>query len=174
MKKKFAYQNNYFLILISSFIFLSPFLEVLLFGARNKLWNFDFNNYLFLFLQVQTFKKFFDLLFVIFSSICVYFDQKLLIIPLFCFINVLLDKEITIKKKFLSAAIYFILSLPFIFLIFVWGGIVPPLTQESNYQSFNSIKNFNLHFYHIGFASTLIALYLIPLIILKEEINFLK
>ncbi len=176
LKKKFAYQNNYFLILISSFIFLSPFFR------SSAVWGQEINYGIltliitfFYFYKFKHSKSLFDLLFVIFfSSICVYFDQKLLIIPLFCFINVLLDKEITIKKKFLSTAIYFILSLPFIFLIFVWGGIVPPLTQESNYQSFNSIKNFNLHFYHIGFASTLIALYLIPLIILKEEINFFK
>ena len=176
LKKKFAYQNNYFLILISLFIFLSPFFR------SSAVWGQEINYGIlsliitfFYFYKFKYSKSFFDLLFVIFfSSICVYFDQKLLIVPLFCFFNILLNKEITVTKKFLITAIYFILSLPFIFLIFVWGGIVPALTQVSNYQSFNSVQNFNLHFYHIGFASTLIALYLIPLIILKEEINFSK
>ena len=176
LKKKFAYQNNYFLILISLFIFLSPFFR------SSAVWGQEINYGIlsliitfFYFYKFKHSKSFFDLLLVIFfSSICVYFDQKLLIVPLFCFLNILLNKEIAVTEKILSTAIYFIFSLPFIFLIFVWGGIVPALTQESNYQSFNSIQNFTLHFYHIGFASTLIALYLIPLIILKEEINFSK
>ena len=176
LKKKFAYQNNYFLILISLFIFLSPFFR------SSAVWGQEINYGIlsliitfFYFYKFKHSKSFFDLLLVIFfSSICVYFDQKLLIVPLFCFLNILLNKEIAVTEKILSTSIYFIFSLPFIFLIFVWGGIVPALTQESNYQSFNSIQNFTLHFYHIGFASTLIALYLIPLIILKEEINFSK
>ena len=66
------------------------------------------------------------------------------------------------------------------YLITVWGGIVPSLTQEKNFHSFNSYENFNFHFYHIGYAATMIALYLIPLIILKNKVsleiinNFLK
>ena len=52
------------------------------------------------------------------------------------------------------------------------GWNMPPLTQMTNNQAFNSIENFNLHFYHLGFAATMIALYLVPVILLKEEINY--
>jgi hypothetical protein len=75
--------------------------------------------------------------------------------------------------KALSCLLYFIFSIPFIYLITIWGGVVPSLTQETNFHSFNSLNNFNLHFYHLGFAATLIALYLIPLILLKKKIDFI-
>ncbi len=173
LKKKFQYQSNYILILISLIVFLSPYFR------SSAVWGQEINYGIlsliitfFYFYKFNHSKSFLDLLSIIFfSSICVYFDQKLLIVPLFCFINILLNKEINVKEKIFSTTFYFILSLPFILLIFIWGGIVPSATQETNYHSFNSIQNFNLHFYNIGFASTLIALYLIPLIILKNKIN---
>ena len=82
--------------------------------------------------------------------------------------------NLDLKSKLFSSLLYFIFSLPYLYLIILWGGIVPPLTQMTNNQAFNSIENFNLHFYHLGFAATMIALYLVPVILLKEEINYKK
>lgn len=174
LKNHFQKCNYFILFFISSFLLLSPYFR------SSSVWGQEINYGIFSLLLSffyftkfkikQTFSNFFLVIF--FSSSCVYFDQKLLIVPLYIFLQVIFQTKISIIMKASSCFLYFIFSIPFIYLITIWGGVVPSLTQESNFHSFNSLNNFNLHFYHIGFAATLIALYLIPLILLKKKIDF--
>lgn len=174
LKKYFPNDNPFTLFCISSLLLLSPYFR------SSSVWGQEINYGIlaliitfFYYIKFKYNKNFFNLfLIIVFSSLCVYFDQKLLIVPLFCFYNIILDNKLNLKFKLISAILYFILALPFVYLILIWGGIVPTLTQQSNFHSFNSYENFNLHFYHIGYAATIIALYLIPLIILKNKISF--
>ena len=182
LKNYFPNDNQFTLFCISSFLLLSPYFR------SSSVWAQEINYGIlsliitfFYYIKYKHSKSFFNLFFIIlFSSLCVYFDQKLLIVPLFCFYNIIIDNKLNLKFKLISILLYFIYALPFVYLITVWGGIVPSLTQEKNFHSFNSYENFNFHFYHIGYAATMIALYLIPLIILKNKVsleiinNFLK
>ena len=175
LKNYFPKSNYFILFFISSFLLLSPYFR------SSSVWGQEINYGIFSLLLSffyftkfkikQNFSNFFLVIF--FSSLCVYFDQKLLIVPLYMFLHIIFQTKISIIMKASSCFLYFIFSVPFIYLITIWGGVVPSLTQETNFHSFNSYNNFNLHFYHIGFASTLIALYLIPLILLKKKINFI-
>jgi len=173
LKKYFSEENSYILFCVSTFLLLSPYFR------SSAVWGQEINygilSLIVTFFYFIKFKKNEDLLnlffTIFFSSVCVYFDQKLLIVPLFCFYYILFKSTLNPRVKLFSALMYFLFSIPFLYLISIWGGLVPTLTQKSNFLSFNSLDNFNVHYYHIGFAATLIALYLIPVIILKNTIN---
>jgi len=108
------------------------------------------------------------------SSLCVYFDQKLLIIPFVVFISIIFNKKINNKIKILLICFYLILSIPLLYLIFLWGSILPPDAQSSRQVG----VKFNI--FNIGYASTIISFYLIPFLFFQKEkfidifINFFK
>ena len=51
----------------------------------------------------------------------------------------------------------------------MWKGIAPPATQIANPDQGTHLSGFNLHFFHIGYASAIMAFYLIPIIFLKAD-----
>ena len=175
--QKFNNTNKVILFFISSFILLSPFyrtsaywgLEVNyaittmllsvyflnIFKQKKKLSNFN----LFFLITLLTFT----------SSLCIYFDQKFLIIPLLVFIEIMRSDTKT-KFKTYSIINFSIFSIPFIYLIFMWKGIVPPSTQYANPNTITSISRLNLlWFEHLGYATTMIAFYFLPVIFLKKD-----
>ena len=104
-----------------------------------------------------------------FSSLCLYFDQKLLIIPLIILFQIF-RSNIETKFKILTLINYSFFSIPFLYLIFIWQGIAPPLTQTVNDQTILNLTRLeHLHFFHIGYASAIIAFYLLPIILLKKD-----
>ena len=60
--------------------------------------------------------------------------------------------------------------MPYMLLIYKWEGIVPPLTQSENP---NTITNFsrvsNFYIVNLGYACTLVAFYLLPLLFFKKK-----
>ena len=170
LKQKFNNKDNLLLILIASTIFLSPYFRT------SSYWGLEENygiislllTYLFLnfFLKNKNeygYKIYFQLfLLVFFSSLCIYFDQKLLIIPIICFLSIITSKKI-IKLKLFSICFYFILSLPYIYLIILWDGIFPnALTSARNLGD-------KLYLDHIGYTSTIIAFYFVPFFLFKGK-----
>ena len=170
LKQKFNNKDNLLLILIASTIFLSPYFRT------SSYWGLEENygiislllTYLFLnfFLKNKNeygYKIYFQLfLLIFFSSLCIYFDQKLLIIPIICFLSIITSKKI-IKLKLFSICFYFILSLPYIYLIILWGGIFPSaLTSARNLGD-------KLYLDHIGYTSTIIAFYFVPFLLFKGK-----
>jgi hypothetical protein len=107
--------------------------------------------------KIKSIIKFLKLFFLTFaSSLCVYFDQKLLVVALFCFIKIIFSNE-NKSLKFLSCFLYFIFSIPYLYLIFLWGNIIPTMDA-----SIRTIGN-NFYLSHLGFTLTIIGFYLIPL-----------
>jgi len=177
LKQKFKEENNLTLLLIASTVFLSPYYRTSAYWGLEE--NYGFIVLLLTFLSLNYFlsnddqdgyKIYFQLLLLtFFSSLCVYFDQKLVLIPVICFLTIIKSKKL-IKFKIFSFLFYLILSLPFIYLMILWGGIFPSVLTE------NRRLGNQLYLDHIGYASTIIAFYLLPLLLFKGEniINLIK
>ena len=170
LKQKFNNKDNLLLILIASTIFLSPYFRTSSYwgleenyGIVSLLLTFLFLNFFLKNKNEYGYKIYFQLfLLIFFSSLCIYFDQKLLIIPIICFLSIITSKKI-IKLKLFSICFYFILSLPYIYLIILWDGIFPnTLTSARNLGD-------KLYLDHIGYTSTIIAFYFVPFLLFKEK-----
>ena len=171
LKQKFNKEQSILLILISSIICLSPYFRTSAYWGLEE--NFGIVSLLLAFLFLNQFishrsndwKKYFKLfLTVFFSSICLYFDQKLIIIPLICFLKIILSNE-SIKLKIFLIFFYFIFSLPYLYLIASWGNIIP--TRDAEARNIGS----QIHFYHLGYSVTMLAFYLLPLLLFKKRIS---
>ena len=162
LKIKFKNTDNYKLILLSSTILFSPYFRT------SSYWGLEENygiiciliSYIFLHIYYKEKKlssvKFFKLFGVgLASSLCVYFDQKLVIIPLFIYLKIFFSNEKKILK-FTLTFFYLILAIPFLYLIVLWKNIIP--SGDSLVREIG----FNLHFSHVGFTSTIVGFYLIP------------
>ena len=176
LTQKFKNIDKTILFFISSFILLSPYYRTsaywgleINYGIITMLVSIFFLNYT-LYENINgKLKLYFSLtLLTFFSSLCLYFDQKLLIIPLIVLFEILRSR-IDLRFKIFSLINYFIFSIPFLYLIIIWKGIVPPLTQIANSDQGTHLSSFNLHFVHIGYATAIMAFYLIPIIFLKTD-----
>ena len=174
LKQKFQKKDNLLLLLAASCILLSPYFRTSSYWGLEE--NYGIISLLLTFLFLNSFLKnknensykIYSQLFllVFFSSVCIYFDQKLLIIPIICFVKIIVCKKLVILKIF-SAFSYFILSLPYIYLIILWGGMLP--THDTMYTGLGK----ELYLGHIGYACTIIAFYFLPFLFFKEK-NFLQ
>ena len=171
LKQKFRETENLILILISSTIFLSPYFRTSAFWGLEENFGIIFLLLSFIFLnkflsnENKVINYYLLFLTTFLSSSCLYFDQKLAIIPLICFLQIYFSSKST-KLKILSILFYLIFSLPYMYLITIWGNIIPVADASSR-----GIGD-QLYFSHLGYASTIIAFYLLPIIFCKKE-NFL-
>ena len=177
LKQKFKKEDNLLLALIASTIFLSPYFRTSSYwgleenyGLISLLFSFIFLNSFLENKQENNYKIYFQLsLLIFFSSLCIYFDQKLLFVTIICFLMIITSKKKNNLKIF-SIFLYIILSLPYIYLISLWGGLFPTdLTESRNLGN-------KLYFDHIGYAATIIAFYFVPFLFFKKEnvFNLLK
>ena len=169
LKEKYTRSNKYDLLLISFFLFLSPYFRT------SGYWGLEENYgtltaiisyYLFYSYKktenVKEFKIFFKiLLFTFFSSLSVYFDQKLVIIPLLCYLQIFFSKK---KKyeKILVSFFYILFSLPCLYLIYRWKSVMP--VSDSVHRNFGQLS-----FQNIGFTISIFSFYLFPLLFFKEK-----
>lgn len=170
LKIKFPKINNIILMLLACTILLSPYFRTSSYWGLEENYGivFIFVSYILLeiFFRENQNKNLYKLIKLFFltlsSSLCVYFDQKLLIIPLFCFIKIILSNE-NKSLKILAFLIYLIFSIPYLYLIILWGNIIP--------TTVSSIRNSGEFFYfsHLGFTLTIIGFYFIPLFLFKEN-----
>jgi len=169
LKQKFNKENNLLLILISSTVLLSPYFRTSAYWGLEE--NYGIISFLISFLFFYKFLKnnkntpliYFQLFFtVFFSSLCVYFDQKLIIVPLICFVSIYLSDKQS-RLKFFSIILYFIFSMPYIYLIYSWGNLIP--VGDAELRGIGA----KFHFSHIGYLSTIIAFYFFPLFFFKEK-----
>ena len=103
---------------------------------------------------------------ILFSSLCLYFDQKFIIIPVICFFTIIFSSKSSTLKIF-SVFLYFIFSLPYIYLILLWGNIIP--SQDAGLRGIGD----KIYLSHIGYASTIISFYLFPLLFFKKDSLFI-
>ncbi len=177
LKIKFKDIKNEYLALLSVIILLSPYYRTSAFWALNEnygivtaILSLFFLNLSLSYSKVdETKNRLYYFFTIIFSSLSVYFDQKLIIIPLICLFTFLFRLK-KIKTMILICCGYGILSIPFLYLIFLWNGIVPVKTQLANPNTITNLSRVsNFYFINIGYATTIISFYLLPLIFLKEN-----
>ena len=168
LKQKFKNEDNLLLILISSTIFLSPYFRTSAYWGLEE--NFGFITLLLSFIFLNKFLStnilwknyYFLFLTALVSSLCLYFDQKLSLIPLICFLQIYFSNKTT-KLKFLLFVLYFVFALPYIYLIISWGNIIPTGDAQAR-----GVGN-QLHFAHLGYATSIVAFYLLPFLFYKKE-----
>ena len=170
LRKNYPSIDKEIIILLSSIILLSPYYRA------SAYWGMEINyGIITSLLSILLLKKIENnnsklntFFLILFSSITVYFDHKLLIIPLISFFKILIikNKNIIIYTTFL----YFLFALPFLYLIFLWGGLVPYETQIANQLTVTSLSRLNsLNYYNIGYAITICAFYLFPFVFMKNN-----
>ncbi len=172
LKQKFKGQDDLLLILVSSILFLSPYFRTSSYWGLEE--NFGLITLLLSFIFLSKFlsnniswKNYYLLFLTTFlSSLCLYFDQKLCIIPLICFFQIYFSKK-SKNLKILLFIFYFIFSLPYLYLIISWGNIIP--TGDASARGIGN----KIYFVHLGYATTIIAFYLLPLLLYKKN-NFLN
>jgi len=177
LRQKFKNIDKTILFFISSFVLLSPYYRThaywgmeINYGIITMLASIFFLNYT-LYENINSkLKLYFSLtLLTFFSSLCVYFDQKLLIIPLIVLFEILRSK-INFRFKIFSLINYCIFAIPFLYLIIIWKGIVPPSTQQANPSTITTLSRIELLWYeHLGYATTIMAFYLLPLLLFKSK-----
>jgi len=182
LKQRFKDIDKFILFFISSFILLSPYYRThaywgmeINYGIITMLASIFFLNYT-LYENINSkLKLYFSLtLLTFFSSLCLYFDQKLLIIPLIVLFEILRSK-INLRFKIFSLINYCIFAIPFLYLIIIWKGIAPPSAQQANPNTITSLSRLDfLWFEHLGYATTIMAFYFLPLLLFKNKNLYLQ
>ena len=178
LKIKFKNTKTEYLTVLSVLILLSPYYRTSGFWALNENYGILSAIISLMFLNLSLLKISFDglkeklyLFFtILFSSACVYFDQKLVIIPIICFFSFFYYFKKTSIKIFVFF-LYAFLSIPFLYLIYLWNGIVPIKTQIANPNTITNLSRINdFYFINIGYATTMIGFYLLPFVLFKENL----
>ena len=174
IKKKYDGLKIELILFLSLIILLSPFYRTsaywgleIQYGIISALLSFYF------FFKNSTIENisYSNLFFtVLFSSATVYFDIKLIIVPLLLYLKILFTK-INYKKKLFVSLIYIIFAFPYLLLITLWSGLVPKATQLGNPLQGTHIGSFKFHFVNLLFTTNILGFYLFPFLILRK--NFL-
>ncbi len=106
------------------------------------------------------------LLLCFFSSIIVYFDQKLVFVP-FLILYLIFKLNIKINYKLKTIFIFFIFSLPYFYLMYLWQGFIP--TSANIGREVGS----KIHLFHPGYCLTIMMVSIFPFIFLTK-INLKK
>ena len=178
LKIKFKNTNFYFLIFTSSLILLSPYLRSSAFWGIEENFGIVMVGFAALFYQLykESKSKNYEIIYLIFltlfSSLCVYSDQKLIIIPFISLILVITLNKSIYDKLFLIF-LYIIFSIPFIYLIKLWGNITP--TGDGSRRGID-VLSLNLNYHHIGYSVSIVGFYLFPFFFLlnDKKKNFLN
>ena len=172
---KFKNISKEILFLISSIILISPYYRT------TAYWGMEINYaiitmliscYYFIIASFdegnKSFKNIFLLIF--FTSLTIYFDQKFLFLPALIFL-IIMTSKLNLKIKIYSILSYSLLALPYLYLIDIWGGVVPSKTQDANPNTITNMDRllYDFYFYHLGYASTIIGFYLFPLLFFREK-----
>ena len=171
LKIKFKEVNIYHLVFFSIIIILSPYFRSTAFWGNEE--NFGIlvvaiSSYFYLkyFERNPIFNEWIYLFALgIFSSLTVYCDQKLIIIPFFTYLSILFSDKSNKNKLFITF-LYIVTAIPFIFLIKLWGNIVPTGDASRRVIKF-SLNNLNLHYFL--YSLSIIAFYLFPFFFLLKN-----
>ena len=159
--KVFNQQNKYNILLISACIFLSPYFRTSTFFALEENLAIFFTMVgFYLFFIYQNVKKIFILVFCFFFlALAVYSRSYYIIIYLLMLITCLDKTKFLTKKNILISIFSFLLSLPVLYILFKWKGIVPPVAS-SRTQIFSFYNNFPIIF-------NIILIYTLPFFLIE-------
>ena len=179
LRLKYKNFNTNLLLFLTCLLLLSPYFRTTAYWGLQENYGilcilisfYAYQKY-FIVLKYKTGKTQFLTLFFLsfFSSLSFYFDQKLLIIPFIFFILLVFDNKISIISKITLIIYYTLMSIPALYLILLWKGILPPNAMGARKTGTQ------LNFYNLGYASTIIFFYSIPFLLLinnlKEKFSF--
>ena len=161
--KKFTKTRKIYLAIIAVTILLSPYYRTSSYWGLEE--NFGLITSLisiFFFFDYEKNRSNINLfLLTLFSSMCIYFDQKLLIIPLIFFLKIFFSEKY-IGKKMALVFLYFLFSSPYIYLIYKWNGIFPPSHAELHDLDVILWDN-------MIYAITIMAIYFLPFIFFNNN-----
>ena len=173
LREKYKDLNYETALLLSLIILLSPFFR------SSAYWGMEIQyglissilSILFLFKNknIENASYFNLFLTIFFSSITVYFDLKLVIIPLYIYLRILFS-NLDFNKKLFSTFCYSLLATPYLFLINLWEGVVPKATQKANPLQYTHLKSSKLHMINFLYATNILGFYLMPFVIFKKNI----
>ena len=173
IKENFKKLNNDTIILISLIVTLSPYFRTTAYWSLGE-------NYAIIFLLIsyliysklkRNFKSYNKnklnwsiFILCLASSLIVYFDQKLVFIP---FLVLYFISKLKIEKKYKLFALinFFVFSLPYFYLMFLWKGLIPSSAHVAR-EVGSKINIFNL-----GYCMTIIVIAIFPFIFTKN-LNF--
>jgi len=170
IKQNFKNLDKSFIILLSIVITLSPYFRTTSYWALGE-------NYGIIFLLLSylmyskinkdifsssNFKKNLSIfLLCFFSSIIVYFDQKLVFIP-FLVLFLIFSLNIKINIKINSLIFFFIFASPYFYLMYLWEGLIPSSANVAREVGSR------IHLYNPGYCLTIIAISIFPFIFSKK------
>ncbi len=176
IKENYSMMNKSVCLLLALILTLSPYFRTTAFWALGENYGYIFLILSFLFFQnlkkelkkFDTFRIYITIFFIcLCSSLIVYFDQKLIFIPFLLFGSILL-MDIKISTKFYSMFLFSLFALPYIYLISIWGAVIPQPAAEAREVGLS------VHFFNPIYCLTIMAFYIFPFIFYKKEkIRFL-
>lgn len=152
-------------LFVTSILFLSPYFRTSAYWGLEENYGLIFLllTYIF-FLKINNYTSVNFLSFgntfaiCLFSSLTFYFDQKLLVVPLICLIYLLSFSNQNVKK-FFAIFLYFLFALPYLYLMSIWGSVIPSTAAN---------RAFTLEIVNIGYTVSIMAFYIAPFLISKK------
>ena len=171
IKENYPKLDKSIVLLLALIVTLSPYFRTSSFWGLSENYAFIFlilsyliyqklNKNILIYKDIKIF--FFIFLICFLSSIIVYLDQKLILIPLIFSINLILS-NLNNKFKYFSALLFFLFAIPYIYLIYLWGSIIPTTAAQS--RGFGS----QFHIFNPIYCSIIIAFYIFPFLLIKEK-----
>ena len=164
IKENYPNLNSGLTLLLSLTVTLSPYFRTTSFWALGENYGIIFLLLSYLtyaslkknLINFTSFKKFLIIFFLcLFSSLIVYFDQKLVFVPLLVLV-LLLNLNTEIKFKIYSIVLFFIFSLPYFYLIYLWGSLIPPSANDAREVGSS------IYLFHPGYCLTILTLAIFP------------
>ena len=159
------------MLLLALIVTLSPYFRTSSFWGLSENYAFIFvilsyliyqklNKNILIYKDIKIF--FFIFLICFLSSIIVYLDQKLIFIPLIFFIN-LIASNLNNKFKYFSALLFFLFAIPYIYLIYLWGSIIPTSAAQAR------VVGSQFHIFNPIYCLIIVAFYIFPFLLIKEK-----
>lgn len=174
IKQNYKNLSNDLVLLLALIVTLSPYFRTSAYWALGENYGLIFlvSSYLILvkikknYIYKNNFKNYFFIFFLcLFSSLCVYLDQKLIFVPSYALISILYLK-INLRIKFMTIIFFALFALPYLYLINIWGSIIPPNAAEARLGG-------GLNLFNLGYCLTILAFYIMPFL-LFEDLNLSK
>ncbi len=171
VKENYPKLDKNIVLLLALIVTLSPYFRTSSFWGLSENYAFIFlilsylvyqklNKNILIYKDIKIF--FFIFLICFLSSIIVYLDQKLIFIPLIFFFNLILS-NLNNKFKYFSALLFFLFAIPYIYLIYLWGSIIP--TSAAHAREVGS----QFHIFNPIYCLIIIAFYIFPFLLIKEK-----
>ena len=170
IKENYSKLDNSLILLLSLTVTLSPYFRTTAFWALGENYGIIFLILSYLtytklkknLINYTTFKKLLIIFFLcLFSSLIVYFDQKLIFVP-FLVLILILNFKIKINLKIYSVILFFIFSLPYFYLVYLWGSLIP----TSAYEARGIGSSINL--FHPGYCLTILMVAVFPFFLISN------